>query len=92
MISFLNWINLRMMETHEGHSGLELPFSPFGVFPFAMGGEYHSFHHEKNTGNYGSFTSLWDRVFGTDQPYLDSIEEKERKEKAENNANKQKAE
>lgn len=78
VISFLNWINLRMLETHEGHSGVELPFSPFAILPFATGGEYHSFHHEKNYGNYGSLTSIWDDLFGTNQPYFEFMEGKKK--------------
>ena len=83
-VSFLNWINVRMLETHEGHSGIELPFSPFGVLPFSTGGEYHSFHHEKNSGNYGSMTSIWDDLFGTSKPFYDLVAAREKEKKANN--------
>ena len=72
VICFAGWIIFRLIETHEGHSGLEFPVSPFSVIPFNTGATYHDYHHLKNQGNYSSFMSLWDQIFGTNQPFLEN--------------------
>lgn len=38
------------------------------------GAARHDFHHSHNRGNFGSFTIFWDRVMGTEQPYLEHMQ------------------
>lgn len=38
---------------------------PFGIFQVA----YHDVHHARQMFNYGQYTMLWDRVFGTFKPH-----------------------
>jgi sterol desaturase/sphingolipid hydroxylase (fatty acid hydroxylase superfamily) len=40
--------------------------------------EYHNFHHSHNIGNYSSFFSVWDTVFGTNKHYFEYKNRKER--------------
>jgi len=56
------WAFVRGLETHDGHSGYEFPWSPFRMIPFGGDATYHNYHHSKNVGNYGSFMSVWDSV------------------------------
>lgn len=35
---------------------------------------FHNFHHLKNMGNYGTYWILWDKMFGTDQVYFNTVE------------------
>ena len=79
-ISHLGWVMFRFFETHEVHSGLEFPISPFSVIPFGTGPKYHDYHHLKNQGNYGSFTSIWDTLFGTNQIYRELVSSKDKSE------------
>ena len=76
VVTFLGWTIFRFIETHEGHSGLEFPISMFSIIPFSAGSKYHNYHHLKNQGNYASFTTIWDRIFGTNETYLNVEEEK----------------
>ena len=71
VISYGGWIMFRFIETHEGHSGIHLPVSPFSVFPFSAGATYHNYHHLKNEGNFASFMTIWDRIFGTNQSFIE---------------------
>lgn len=59
------YIVTRFVETNEGHSGYNFPWSPFKIFPFSTDSAYHNFHHLKNIGNYGAFFTLWDTLFKT---------------------------
>lgn len=71
------WIFFRVAETTDGHSGYEFPWSPFRLIIFGAGQEYHNYHHLNFDGNYGSFTTIWDRLFQTsNNAFLDFIEEK----------------
>ncbi|KAI6653357.1 Methylsterol monooxygenase 1-like [Oopsacas minuta] len=67
------WLVLRIWEACDGHSGYDLIFVPFRYFPFRPGAQVHDFHHSQNAGNYGSLTSLWDWLCGTDLSYKDYI-------------------
>lgn len=76
IISTSGWIFFRFIETHEVHSGFEFPYSMFGFYPFDTGSNYHNYHHLKNIGNYGSFTRIWDTIFGTNKIYLEEEKNK----------------
>jgi sterol desaturase/sphingolipid hydroxylase (fatty acid hydroxylase superfamily) len=70
ILNMAGWIYFRFIETHEVHSGFEFPFTMFGFYPFDTGSNYHNYHHLKNIGNYGSFTRIWDSLFGTNSTYI----------------------
>jgi sterol desaturase/sphingolipid hydroxylase (fatty acid hydroxylase superfamily) len=58
---------VRVAEAVDAHSGFELPFSPYSLWPFRPSAADHDWHHSNNTGNYGSFFTWWDRGMGTDR-------------------------
>jgi sterol desaturase/sphingolipid hydroxylase (fatty acid hydroxylase superfamily) len=72
----MNW---RLAESIEGHSGFAFP-RPISVLlgnlmalnPI-MGTDpsYHDFHHEKNVGNFSSFFTVWDTLFGSNEKYFE---------------------
>eukprot|EP00041_Stephanoeca_diplocostata_P002666 m.28962 g.28962 ORF g.28962 m.28962 type:complete len:302 (-) comp13662_c0_seq6:3371-4276(-) len=60
------WAVIVFSEAIDAHSGYELPFSPFGAFwPVRPSAEEHDWHHSKNAGNFGSWTTFWDDYMGT---------------------------
>uniref|UniRef100_A0A7S3IH95 Fatty acid hydroxylase domain-containing protein n=1 Tax=Strombidium inclinatum TaxID=197538 RepID=A0A7S3IH95_9SPIT len=65
----ISWGVVRMMDTHEGHSGYDFPWSIFRLIPFGTGPAYHDFHHSANVGNYSSFTSVWDTFWDTNTEF-----------------------
>jgi len=62
-------LTLRLLETYEGHSGYEFPWSMFRFLPFGGQSVYHDFHHSHNSGNYGSFFTYLDILFGTNKEF-----------------------
>ena len=64
------WTLLRIGETVDGHSGYEFPWSPYRLLPLSGSSTAHDFHHSHNVGNFASFFTYWDRICGTDQPFL----------------------
>jgi sterol desaturase/sphingolipid hydroxylase (fatty acid hydroxylase superfamily) len=70
IVTFWMWIILRTAETVDGHCGYDFSWSPYRLLPLSGGSQYHDFHHSHNVGNYGSFFSLWDTVFGTNSIYF----------------------
>lgn len=40
--------------------------------------EYHNFHHSHNIGNYSSFFTYWDSIFGTNKAYFEHKAKKEK--------------
>jgi sterol desaturase/sphingolipid hydroxylase (fatty acid hydroxylase superfamily) len=65
IVTYLIWLTLRIFETTDGHSGYEFSWSPFRLMPFSASSEYHNYHHLKFKGNYSSFFTYLDRLFGT---------------------------
>jgi len=59
------WVAYRVFAAVGNHSGYEFPWSMFKVVPFGLDAPDHHWHHSKNDGNYGSFTIIWDVLFGT---------------------------
>ena len=78
LLTLIAWIIFALIETNEGHSGFEIPYSMFKVIPFANDRGYHSYHHSRNVGNYSGITSIWDSFFGTNKDYLEYIQEHEK--------------
>lgn len=74
------WGSLRILETHEGHSGYEFPWSFFRLMPFGCDATYHFFHHSKNVGNYSSMTIIWDTIFDSNTEYFKAYPEGSRVE------------
>lgn len=37
--------------------------------PFSGSALFHGYHHTTNIGNYSSFFTVWDTVFGTNKHY-----------------------
>lgn len=74
------WGLLRSLETHDGHSGYEFPWSPFRMIPFGGDASYHNYHHSKNVGNYGSFMTIWDSLLNTNKDYYAKLADDEKKE------------
>jgi methylsterol monooxygenase/4-alpha-methyl-delta7-sterol-4alpha-methyl oxidase len=75
IITFVIWINIRMISTHDGHSGYDFPFSVIKLLPFQTSGGYHIHHHLKNIGNYASSMRIWDTIFGTNVEFLNEVTE-----------------
>ncbi len=67
------WLAIRLVESQDGHSGYDLWFMPFRYFPFRPGAQVHDYHHSHNKGNYGSLSTFWDWLCGTDQSYKEFI-------------------
>lgn len=73
LVTVFAWYAVRVGETLDGHCGYEFSFSPYRLIPMSGSAEYHSFHHSRNVGNYASFFSVWDTVFGTNYAYTTEI-------------------
>jgi sterol desaturase/sphingolipid hydroxylase (fatty acid hydroxylase superfamily) len=69
MFTVVCWLIVRLGETLDGHCGYEFSWSPYRLIPFSTSASYHDFHHSHNVGNYSSFFSIWDTVFGTNKIY-----------------------
>ena len=63
------WVNFRVFDAHEGHSGYEFTWSPLRLLPFSSSSEFHNFHHSNYEGNYASFFNFWDTLFNTNKEY-----------------------
>lgn len=72
--TFLLWGLVRLGETLDGHCGYEFSWSPYRLIPFSTSASYHNFHHSHNMGNYSSFFSLWDTIFGQNKTYYQYYE------------------
>lgn len=70
IVTVFAWYMVRVGETLDGHCGYDFSFSPYRLIPLSGSAEYHDYHHSKNVGNYSSFFSVWDTVFGTNKSYL----------------------
>lgn len=67
--TLLLWTMVRLGETLDGHCGYEFSWSPYRLIPFSTSASYHNFHHKHNIGNYSSFFSLWDTIFGQNKAF-----------------------
>lgn len=71
------WTIIRIVETSDGHSGYDFPWSPFRIMPLSGSASHHDFHHSHVNGNYSSFFTIWDRICGTDKSFKKFCEKKE---------------
>ncbi|KNC49321.1 4-alpha-methyl-sterol C4-methyl-oxidase [Thecamonas trahens ATCC 50062] len=67
LATLLVWLALRVLETVDAHSGYAFPWSPFHFMDVAG---KHDFHHSHNVGCFGTFFSVFDMIFHTDEAYL----------------------
>merc|ERR1719362_280183 len=65
LITLNLWIIIRILKTTEAHSGYEFTWSPIRLLPMQVPSDFHSYHHLKFKGNYGSFFRFWDTMCGT---------------------------
>ena len=70
-----------MIQAHSGYV-LPLPLTAWSLPWGELGGELgrHAFHHShpNANANFGGYFNWWDRLMGTDKPYLAWVEEKRR--------------
>ena len=69
--TYLIWVAFRTGKGVDGHCGYEFPWSMFRLIPFWASASYHDFHNSQNIGNYSSFLSIWDSVFGDNAAYIE---------------------
>ena len=81
MLTIFAWYTVRFGETLDGHCGYEFSWSPYRLIPFSGGSDYHDFHHSANVGNYASFFSFWDTVFGTNRDFYQHLEDRKKASK-----------
>jgi sterol desaturase/sphingolipid hydroxylase (fatty acid hydroxylase superfamily) len=64
-VTLVAWIAFRVCESSDAHMGYDLPLI---LSPFKLGrpSNRHFLHHSVNTGNYGAFFTVWDRLCGTE--------------------------
>lgn len=74
IITWYTWLIFRLASSTDAHSGYEFPFSPFHFIPFGTTSEYHNYHHFKNIGTYGSYVTIWDTIFGSDEAFHKYLE------------------
>lgn len=67
--TFLIWSVVRVCESLDGHCGYDFSWSPYRLIPFSASASYHDFHHSHNVGNYSSFFTFWDTLFGTNSSF-----------------------
>ncbi|KAF8622159.1 hypothetical protein AX15_007277 [Amanita polypyramis BW_CC] len=65
------WITLRLFQAIDAHSGYDFPWSLQHFLPFWSGADHHDFHHMAFTNNFSTSFRWWDRIFGTDDKYLE---------------------
>jgi sterol desaturase/sphingolipid hydroxylase (fatty acid hydroxylase superfamily) len=68
------WLAIRLIEAVSSHSGYH--FLPYWISDPFSSGEFHEFHHSHNVGNYGAFTTYWDKLMGTDVAYKEYLRKK----------------
>lgn len=74
IVTWLTWVFFRTLTTCEGHSGYEVPWSPFRYLPLNTNSSYHDYHHLTNQGNFSSFTIIWDTLMQTNKKFWKSVD------------------
>lgn len=82
IVTVFAWYLVRVGETLDGHCGYDFSFSPYRLIPLSGSAEYHDFHHSRNVGNYASFFSIWDSVWGTNKVFYEHLESRQQAAKA----------
>ena len=73
VVTIYMWVIFATTFALLSHSGYDLPWNPYGVFPFGHNSSFHDYHHSKNVGNFGLFSVFWDATCGTNKSYVKSI-------------------
>ena len=73
------WYMIRTLESTEGHSGYDFPWSVWRMIPFGSDYGYHVFHHSNNIGNFSSFFTIWDSILGSNKVYYEFLDEERKK-------------
>lgn len=61
------WVAFRLLQTVDVHSGFDFPWHPTRFLPMVITAKFHDFHHmATDKGNYSSYFTWCDRVFGSD--------------------------
>lgn len=68
------WLAIRVSEAVNSHSGYH--FLPYWLTDWFSAGEFHEYHHSHNIGNYGAFTTFWDKLMGTDVHFKQYLQQK----------------
>lgn len=63
------WMIWRIYASHEGHSGIEIPWSPVRIIPGVEDNVKHDFHHSHFDGAYASYFGWWDGLVGAEDEY-----------------------
>lgn len=63
------WEVYRASESLDVHTGYEFSWIPYRLIPFRGGVAYHEYHHTHNIGNYSSFFTICDTIFGVNGAY-----------------------
>ena len=70
IVTFSSWALFRLLWASEEHCGYNFPWNLNKCVHFGVSKHHHTYHHEKNIGNYSGCFKFWDRVFGTDYTFL----------------------
>ena len=73
IISYSMWSIWRLGESIDAHSGYEFSWSPYRLIPFSSAAEYHEYHHSNSVGNYSTFFTFWDTIFGSNKEFYEHI-------------------
>ena len=76
IFSVIIWLTFRVIESSDGHCGYDWPWALSHWLPFSAGGNYHFFHHSRNSGNYGAILHIMDTLSGTNNEYIQKQEAK----------------
>jgi len=68
------FVYARIVDTVEGHSGYDLPYTMTRWIPLTVTSNYHNYHHLVNIGNYASQFVIWDSIFGSNKEYYEHVE------------------
>ena len=79
VITAYMWSFYAITFAHFVHCGYAVPWFPWSVFPFGSDIDYHDYHHSNNAGNFGSVTTFWDSICGTNKQFWNSVHRKEEK-------------
>ncbi|ORX48735.1 hypothetical protein DM01DRAFT_1348005 [Hesseltinella vesiculosa] len=67
---YLFFVFSRASMAFNAHSGYQLPFTLFNMFPtIFQTTRRHDWHHSSNKGSFGSFTNFWDNLMGTHEDF-----------------------
>jgi len=74
IITSIIFVYARLIDTIEGHSGYDFPYTMTRWMPLTVTSNYHNYHHLVNIGNYASQFTIWDSIFGSNTSYYEHVE------------------